>query len=68
VTSIYDEIKKLYDALNEGEIKTAKDLLGSLISKGVNKDFISDGFKTLGFTRQMEVLYDELEKNKKTAK
>ena len=66
MTSIYDEIKKLYDALNEGEIKTAKELLGSLISKGVNKDFIGDGFKTLGYTRQMEVLYDEVEKNKKT--
>ena len=66
MTSIYDEIKKLYDALNEGEIKTAKELLGSLISKGVNKDFIREGFKTLAFTREMEILYDEIEKNKKT--
>lgn len=64
--SIYDDIKKLYDALNDGEVKTARDLLGSLISKGVNKDFIGDGFKTLGYTRQMEILYDEVEKNKKS--
>jgi len=66
VVSIYDEIKRLYDALNEGEVKTARELLGSLISKGVNKEFIADGFKTLATSRQMEALYDEVKENKKT--
>lgn len=66
MTSIYDEIKKLYDALNEGEIKTAKQLLSDLINKGVNKEFIADGFKSIAYTREMEILYDEVEKNKKT--
>lgn len=65
MTSIYDEIKRLYDALNEGDIKAARELLGSLVSKGVDKDFIEDGFKTLGFMRQVEVLYDEVQKSKK---
>jgi len=65
VPAIYDEIKRLYDALNEGDFKLAKELLGSLVSKGVDKDFIEDGFKTLGFMRQVEVLYDEVQKSKK---
>jgi len=62
VTSIYDSIKKLYDALNEGEVTTAKELLSALISKGVNKQFIADGFKTIAFTKEMEILYDEVKK------
>lgn len=65
MSSIYDQIKKLYDALNEGEVKTAKELLSNLINKGVNKDFIADGFKTIAFTKEMEILYDEVEKNRK---
>lgn len=65
MTSIYDEIKKLYDALNEGEIKRAREILSDLISKGVNKGFIIEGFKTIAFTKEMEILYDEVEKNKK---
>jgi len=68
VTSIYDEIKQLYDALNDGEIKTAKELLSSLISKGVNKLFIIEGFRTLANTRMMEVLFDEVEKSKKSSR
>lgn len=68
MTSIYDEIKQLYDALNDGEIKTAKELLSSLISKGVNKLFIIEGFRTLANTRMMEVLFDEVEKSKKSSR
>jgi len=65
VASIYDDIKRLYEALHEGEVKTARELLGSLISKGVNKEFIADGFKTLAASRQMEALYDEVKENRK---
>jgi len=65
MSSIYDQIKKLYDALNDGEVKTAREVLGSLITKGVNKQFIAEGFKTIAFTKEMEILYDEVEKNKK---
>jgi len=65
VTSIYDEIKKLYDALNEGDIKHAREILGDLVNKGVNKEFIADGFRTIALRKEMEILYDEVEKNKK---
>jgi len=65
MSSIYDQIKKLYDALNEGEMKRARELLSDLVGKGVNKEFIAEGFKTIAFTKEMELLYDEVEKNKK---
>jgi len=66
VPSIYDEVKRLYEALNtDSDVKKAKEILSSLMGKGVDRDFISGVFKTLAVEKMALYLFDEVEKERK---
>jgi len=67
VTSIYDDVRKLYEALDQSDLKTAKETLRRLIVHGVNKDFIREMLKTVALEKMMEHLYDEVVKEPKEA-
>jgi len=64
--SIYDEIKRLYEALNmDSDVKKAKEILSGLVERGVDRDFIAGAFKTLAVEKMALYLYDEVEKERK---
>jgi len=65
--SIYDEVKRLFDALNtDSDVKKAREILSSLIAKGIDKDFIGGAFRTLAVEKMAMALYDEVEKDRKS--
>jgi len=67
VTSIYDDVRKLYEALDQSDLKSAKEVMRRLIVHGVDKDFIREMLKTVALEKMMEHLYDEVVKEPKEA-
>ena len=64
MTSIYDDVRKLYEALDQSDLKVAKETMRRLIIHGVDKTFIRDMLKTVALEKMMEHLYDEVVKEK----
>ena len=67
MTSIYDDVRKLYEALDQSDLKVAKEVMRRLIIHGVDKTFIRDMLKTVALEKMMEHLYDEVVKEPKEA-
>ena len=65
MTAIYDDVKKLYEALKQGDMKTAKDLVSHLKGHGLDKRFIQDMLETIAFAKIVEEWYNEVEKKPK---
>jgi len=64
-SGIYDEIKRLYEALSIDDITVAKHIIKTLIKHGVDKTFISKMLRTIAIEKMMEALYDEIKQNAK---
>ena len=65
MTAIYDDVKKLYGTLKQGDMKKAKDLVSHLKGHGLDKRFIQDMLETIAFAKIVEQWYDEVEKKPK---
>jgi len=66
MTSIYDQIRELYDVLSGDDLRRAKEIVKSLVKKGVDKAFLIANFRTVAIEKMVEYLHDEATKTEKT--
>jgi hypothetical protein len=57
---MYEMIKQLYEELNQANLNKAREIMGALVKKGMDKKFLAEVFKTIATEKMAQAIFDEI--------